>query len=197
MPNGHAGSFTRRSVSRVLPAIAGVPAPEPNLAKRIESSDVIFVGRLTSGATLASGSQVSSDIVLHVDRVLKGDLTPGSEIATRLEGRGYFMAANAKQTPVDERLYGIWFLNSTSRPYTIVSRDGQYGELHFAPVILLSLPWPQCETSNRWQSRTGKIRRAAISALGVPGSGCARKTPLISGLGLRRTWVGVHARLYQ
>jgi hypothetical protein len=110
--------------------------PGPNLAKRIESSDTIVVARLTSGIMFASGSQVSSDIVLRVDRVLKGNLTPGTEIGARLEGRGYFGVTNAKQTPIEEQLYGIWFLNSTPRPYTIVSRDGDYGELHFAPVIL-------------------------------------------------------------
>ena len=110
--------------------------PGPNLAKRIESADAIIVARLIRGTTLVSGSQVSSDMVLRVDRVLKGDLVAGSEIAAHLEGRSYFLSENAKQSAIAEQFYGIWFLSSAARPYTVVSRDGNYGEIHFAPVIL-------------------------------------------------------------
>ncbi|MCU1274213.1 MAG: hypothetical protein JWO48_1644, partial [Bryobacterales bacterium] len=95
-----------------------------------------MVARLISGTTFASGSKVSNDIVLHVNRVLKGDLVPGSDIAAHLEGRGYFVVPNAKQSVITETLYGIWFLNSAARPYAVVSPDGNYGELHFAPAIL-------------------------------------------------------------
>src|SRR6476646_1994581 len=106
--------------------------PQPNLAKRIELADTIVVARLISGTSFASGSQVSTDVVLHVDRVLKGDVTPGSDIAAHLEGRGYFVAPNAKQSAITEKLYGIWFLNSAAHPYAVVSPEGNYGELHFA-----------------------------------------------------------------
>ncbi len=110
--------------------------PGPNLAKRIELADVIVVAGLVSGTTFASGSEVSSDLVLHVNRVLKGDLIPGSGIAAHLEGRGYFMVPDARQSAVTEKLYGIWFLSSAARPYAVVSRHGKYGELDFAPAIL-------------------------------------------------------------
>ncbi len=110
--------------------------PGPNLAKRIELADTIVVARLISGTTFASGSQVSNDLVLHVDRTLKGDVIPGSDISAHLEGRGYFVAPSAKQTAIAEKLYGIWFLSSATSPYTVVSRNGSYGEIHFAPVIL-------------------------------------------------------------
>jgi hypothetical protein len=109
--------------------------PGPNLARRTESADAIVVAKLVGGTTLASGTQVSSDIVLRVDRVLKGDVIPGSTIAAHLEGRGYFTVVNAKQSDA-QPLYGIWFLTSAPRPYTVISRDGNFAELHFAPVIL-------------------------------------------------------------
>ncbi len=100
--------------------------PGPNLAKRIEMADAIVVATLISGTTFASGSQVSNDIVLHVNRVLKGDLIPGSDIAAHLEGRGYFVAPSAKQSPIAEKLYGIWFLSSAARPYVVISGDGNH-----------------------------------------------------------------------
>jgi len=110
--------------------------PGPNLAKRTESADSIVVARLVSGTTLAAGSQVSSDFVLRVERVLKGNLTPGSEIGAHLEGRGYFVTPNAKESAITEHLFGIWFLSSVPHPNTVISRDGSYGELYSAPVML-------------------------------------------------------------
>jgi len=116
-----------------LPAIM---IPQPNLAKRIESAGIIVVAKMVSGTSLASGSRVSSDIVLHVDRVFKGDLTPGSEIAAHLEGQGFWVIPNAKQSILSEPVYGIWFLNSEGHSYALVSRDGKSGELFLAPVVL-------------------------------------------------------------
>ena len=111
--------------------------PGPNLAKRIEQADAIVVARLTSGTTLASGTRVSSDFMLHVDRVLKGDVIPGSDIAAHLEGRVGFIVQAANQSAISEKLYGIWLLSSAaSGPYSVVSRDGNLGDLDFAPVIL-------------------------------------------------------------
>jgi len=110
--------------------------PGPNLAKRIESAQIIVVARLISGTTLASGPRVSSDFVLHVDRVLKGEVTPGSEIGAHLEGRGFFMTPGASQSAITEQLYGIWFLNQEAGSYSVVSRDGSYGELYAALAAL-------------------------------------------------------------
>jgi len=110
--------------------------PGANLAKRVELADAIVVAKAKSGTTVAAGSQVASDVVLHVDRVLKGNLIPGTDLAAHLEGRGYSVVPGAKQSAIKEKLYGIWFLSSASRPYTVISRDGTYGELYFAPVIL-------------------------------------------------------------
>ena len=110
--------------------------PGPNLAKRVELAESIVVAKVVSGTTRGFGSQVSSDIVLHVNRVLKGDLIPGTDVAAHLEGRGYFVVPTVKQSTITDQLYGIWFLGSTSRPYTVISRDGTYGEIHFAPVLL-------------------------------------------------------------
>ena len=108
--------------------------PQPNLAKRVESADTIVVARITGGTVTASGSSVSSDVVLRVDRVLKGSAVAGTTIAAHLEGRGYFANRNATQSA--EPLYGIWFLTAAQYPYTILSRDGRFGELYFAPAIL-------------------------------------------------------------
>jgi hypothetical protein len=110
--------------------------PGPSLAKRIDSSGVIVVARVVSGASFAAGDQISSDLVLHVDRVLKGDATPGSEVGAHLAGRGYFMVPNASKRGVTEPLYGIWFLNPDTGGYSVVSRNGDYGELGMAPVLL-------------------------------------------------------------
>lgn len=110
--------------------------PGPNLARRVDSSGVIVIARVASGTSFASGDQLSSDLLLHVDRVLKGDVTPGSEIGAHLRGRGYFMAAEPKPRSVTEPLYGIWFLNPDTGDYTVVSRNGDFGELGMAPVLL-------------------------------------------------------------
>ena len=141
-----ANPLRRRKIKRVLRFVmlgllmsCELPAPSipgPNLAKRIESADAVIVAKLIRGTTLASGSEVSSDIVLQVDRVLKGNLTPGTEIAAHLEGRGYFIVPNPTQSTIQQPIYGIWFLSSASYPYAVISRDGKYGELYFAPVIL-------------------------------------------------------------
>lgn len=118
----------------VLPLPATL-IPPPNLAKRVEAADAIIVGHLISGTTFASGSQVSNDVVLHVDRILKGDIVSGTTVAAHLEGRGYFAMPNPRLTAA-QPLYGIWFLSLSSHPYTILSRDGGDGELHSAAVIL-------------------------------------------------------------
>jgi len=118
---------------RPLPATL---IPGPNLAKRIETAGAIVSGKLVRGTTLASGSQVSSDLVLHVDRVLKGDLIPGTDIAAHLEGRGMFVAPKPTQSAIPQQIFGIWFLSAGSSPYAVISRDGTLGEIYFAPVIL-------------------------------------------------------------
>ena len=102
-----------RTVSLLILLLAfcvALPAPlvpGPNLAKRVDSSAIIVVAGVVSGTSFASGDRISSDLVLHIDRVLKGDATPGSEIGARLTGRGYFMAANSRQRSVTEPVYGI------------------------------------------------------------------------------------------
>ncbi len=110
--------------------------PGPNLAQRIEQADTIVVAKLNSAAIRVSGNQLSINITLHVDRVLKGDAIPGADLAAHLEGRSYFAAPNPGQSSVTEKLYGIWFLSSATRISTVISRDGSSGELYFAPVIL-------------------------------------------------------------
>jgi len=110
--------------------------PSPKLAKRVDSSGIIVVASVASGTSFASGDRILSDLVLHIDRVLKGDATPGSEIGAHLAGRGYFMAADAKPRKVTETIYGIWFLNPDTGVYSVVSPDGDYGELFAAPVLL-------------------------------------------------------------
>jgi hypothetical protein len=110
--------------------------PGANLAERIQKADSIVVAKLNSATTRASGSQVASDITLHVDRVLKGGVIPGTDLAAHLEGRGYFASPTPEQLTTNEKLYGIWFLASSDGRYTVVSRDGKYGELYSAPVLL-------------------------------------------------------------
>jgi hypothetical protein len=109
--------------------------PGPNLAKRTEAADVIVVGTLIRGTTFASGSQVSSDLVLEVRRVLKGKLMIGEQATAHLEGRGLFQAPNPARSAIP-RIYGIWFLSAASVPDTVISRDGQLGDPYMAAVIL-------------------------------------------------------------
>jgi hypothetical protein len=109
--------------------------PLPNLAKRVEAADAIIAGKLIRGTTRAFGTQVSTDMVLRVDRVLKGDLIPGTEIAARLEGRGLWNLPDLKESATPS-LYGIWLLSAATRPYTVLSRDGRLGEPYLAPAIL-------------------------------------------------------------
>jgi hypothetical protein len=109
--------------------------PGPNLAKRVEAADAIIVGKLVRGTVRASGSEVSTDMTLRVDRVLKGDVIPGTEMAAHLEGRGFWLIERATEAPAVP-LYGIWFLNSTTRPSTVISRDSRLGPLELAPAFL-------------------------------------------------------------
>jgi hypothetical protein len=110
--------------------------PGPNLAKRIEASDVIVVGTLLRGMTSTSGDQISSDVVLKADRVLKGNLLAGDEVAAHLQGHAAFLARNAATSSIQLRIHGIWFLKGTSVPYVVLSRDGTSGELGWAVVNL-------------------------------------------------------------
>ncbi len=110
--------------------------PGPNLAKRVEAADLILVGPLVGGTAFASGTQVSSDIVLEARRVLKGNLIPGNQVAAHLEGRSYFVVPKPAQAAIDQRIYGIWFLRADPARNQVISRDGQFGELHFAASIL-------------------------------------------------------------
>jgi hypothetical protein len=135
--------------------------PPPNLTKRIESAGIVVVARIVSGTSVASGSQISSDIVLHIDRVLKGDLTPGIEINARLEGQGFWVILNARQSTVSDPVYGIWFLNADAHPYAVVSRDGKLGELFLAPVVLPE-DAPAADTGD---SPAASVRNELVSAL--------------------------------
>lgn len=135
--------------------------PPPNLAKRIESAGIVVVARMISGTSFASGSQISSDIVLHIDRVLKGDLTPGSEINAHLEGQGFWVIPNARQSTVSDPVYGIWFLNADAHAYTVASRDGKLGELFLAPVVLPE----DAPAANAGDSPATSVRNELVSAL--------------------------------
>jgi hypothetical protein len=75
--------------------------PGPNLAKRIESSEIVAVARTVSGTSFALGSEISSDIVLRVERVLKGNLTPGIEISAhlRVEAISWRLSRNNRPSP--------------------------------------------------------------------------------------------------
>jgi hypothetical protein len=74
-------------------------------------------------------------MVLRVDRVLKGDLIPDTEIAAHLEGRGLWNQQNP-QDSATPTFYGIWLLSTATHPYTVISRDGRLGEPYLAPAIL-------------------------------------------------------------
>lgn len=110
--------------------------PEPNLAERIEHADAIVVAKVTSGTSTTSGSEVSSDFTLHVERVFKGDLIAGTDVPAHLEGREYGIVSEPRPTSIHTELYGIWFLSTAKPPYTVLSRDGKDGAPYLAPVIL-------------------------------------------------------------
>ncbi len=46
------------------------------------------------------------------------------------------MTANPRPEKITGPLYGIWFLNPDTYGYSVVSRNGDYGELFAAPVLL-------------------------------------------------------------
>ena len=94
-----------------------------------------MVAKLIHGTTQAAGDHVSNDFMLHINLVLKGNAIPGTEIAAHLEGRGMWIAKDPKQTPIPP-MYGIWFLNTATTPYTVISRSESLAELHLASVIL-------------------------------------------------------------
>ena len=119
-----------------LPSVATLIPWPPNLAKRIEDSDVIVVGTLLRGTTSASGDLISSDVVLKADRVLKGNLMAGDEVAAHLQGRATLLAPNATTSSIQQRIHGIWFLKGTSVPYVVVSGVDNAGELRWAVVNL-------------------------------------------------------------
>ncbi|MCC6590135.1 MAG: hypothetical protein IT168_25815 [Bryobacterales bacterium] len=108
--------------------------PGPNLAQQIEEADFVVVGGVRSGTVSTSGTRSVSNVVLHVDRVLKGDMTPGVEIGATLEGKPAFVAP-AMVTPA-QKLYGIWFLKKDGGAYSIVPRASGFGELNLAVVAV-------------------------------------------------------------
>jgi hypothetical protein len=118
-----------------LPLPAPIFSP-PNSSQRIKQADAIVVARIASGTSTASGPQISTDLTLHVERTLKGELIAGTDVAAHLEGRGYFNVPDVRQTQLSASFYGIWFLNTKARPYTVISRDDNSGELIWAVVAL-------------------------------------------------------------
>ncbi|HEY2019509.1 MAG TPA: HEAT repeat domain-containing protein [Bryobacteraceae bacterium] len=148
--------------------------PGPNLAKRIETADSIVVGKVVRGTIRTSGGQVSNDLVLHIDRVLKGGLIPATDIDAHLEGRGVFMVPTPSESAIPQQIYGIWFLNSASHPYIVISRDGQIGELYMAPVVM-----PEGAPAGRpGATPAASVANEMVSAmswLGAPGSSSSDK----------------------
>jgi hypothetical protein len=118
-----------------LPAF-GTLLPGPSLEKRIEESTGIVVARLTGGSTMAAGDQVSSDFSLRIDRVMKGDVIPGSSVAVHLEGRGLWIHPQAEQVNIPAGQFGIWFLRFDSGRYLAVPYAPGFGEVEMAVVTL-------------------------------------------------------------
>jgi hypothetical protein len=130
--------------------------PLPNLAKQVEAADAIVVAKLVRGTTVASGDRITSDLVLHIDRVLKGNPIPGAEVAASLEGRNLFFSGvhSSSQTP---QVYGIWFLSSTS----VLPRLQSIGDPAMAPVILPE----QTPAGDRGNTPEVSVANEIVSAL--------------------------------
>ncbi|HTB10817.1 MAG TPA: hypothetical protein VK752_04565 [Bryobacteraceae bacterium] len=109
--------------------------PFPNLAQRVESSGVIVVATLTHGTVSYRGNQASSDFILHIDRVLKGDLIPGTLVAAHLEGSRLFSDPGPKSAAIPPS-FGIWFLSPAAGPYAVIPVHESLGEPHMAYVHL-------------------------------------------------------------
>jgi hypothetical protein len=109
--------------------------PGPDLAKRVNESDTIVVATIRSGTTTYAGEKASSDIVLHVRRVLKGTAIPGADIAAFLSGKGSFIYPEASLRAAPP-LHGIWYLKSRTGGFEVVPRAPGYGELHLAGTWL-------------------------------------------------------------
>jgi hypothetical protein len=115
--------------------------PMPNLAKSVETADAIVVAKLVSGTSFAPGDEMSSDFLLRVDRVLKGNVIAGTEVPTTLEGRALWRRADLKPDPIPP-IYGIWFLISTPHGYAVRSRL-QYSEIGVGDPLLAPVFLPE------------------------------------------------------
>ncbi len=109
--------------------------PGPHLAERTAAADLIVVAKVTGGSSFASGPNVVYNLVLHVDRVLKGEAAPGTDVSAHLEGRGYFDHPAPVQGAASP-FYGIWFLDTSVRPFRVIPREGGFAELWWVPVRL-------------------------------------------------------------
>jgi hypothetical protein len=130
--------------------------PPPNLAKQVEAADAIVVAKLVRGTTVASGDRISSDLILHIDRVLKGNLIPGAEVAATLEGRNLFVGGVRTSSPTPQ-VYGIWFLSSSS----VLPRLESIGDPFMAPVILPE----QAPAGGHGNTPEASVAKELISAL--------------------------------
>lgn len=134
--------------------------PGPDLRRQIQESDAIVVARILNGTTSVAGDRVSSDIVLRVDRVLKGVLVSGTDINATIEGRGDFVFPQTSVRPAPD-LYGIWFLKSEGGKYTLLPPAPDYGELYRAVVQLPA----EAPAGEQGRTPAESVRNELLSAL--------------------------------
>lgn len=125
------------SLLLLVPFRAPAPVmPAADLNRHVQQASDIVVGTMLGSTVSSAGTLTSATLDLHIERVLKGDLTPGSEIAARLQGQSSFVQPVATQSPGPGKIRGIWFLNSSVHPAALMHLHGASGELFDAMVVL-------------------------------------------------------------
>lgn len=81
----------------------------------LPNCDAIIVGNLTGGSVQDSGRQIAVNAVLRVQRVIKGNLEPGSEVRV-----GWDYTPNSMEGPRAiasvPAIHALWLLSATGKP---------------------------------------------------------------------------------
>ena len=101
----------------------GVGAVKPDLAQALRSCDTIIAARVVSGQAQSTSAGASSDLILRVIRVLKGEIAPGSQVAISTRGSRVFIPGPSSNTPnhwIVDHFSALWFLRQEENGYSVV-----------------------------------------------------------------------------
>ena len=118
---------------------AGINVPKPDVGQAILSCDIIVVARVVSGEARSGSTGASSELLLRIVRTLKGELSPGSQIAIKTSGYRAFIpgpgSAMPRSWPVEPFL-ALWFLKGEQGRYSVVPVIQGSGEPDRASLVL-------------------------------------------------------------